>query len=626
SPAAVEQKRQDRCAWAYPRAELRGGMSSVREQRDEGLFRTLTNVFLTDELRADTENAFRARVIVLFAIAVSIWGPIYGAVLYVMEQSVPAVVTLLTATVLIGGSPLLMRRGVSYRVLGHWITFNTFLIVNAVAILGFGSESLWWQCIVVMVAVLLCSIPAGFVWMGVSTLSLSIYYLLVSKGVIARAPFEGITKVYWDFSVMTGLYVVVGLLTFAYESMKTWALDNIRRREAHTRAILGAAPDGIVTLDGQGRIDGMNRAAEDIFGFDFDAQLEHAPFATLVPALVERNPPPGSRESDDTGHRQKWSAAIGQLADWAGQRHETNGVRSDGTRFPLEISVRPIENDDRWVAVVRDITDRKDVERRLEAARDEAVQANESKSAFLANMSHELRTPLNAVIGYSELVGEELADRGHEEVLPDLERINVAGSHLLSLINDVLDISKIEAGRMDLHLEDIDFRSLLGDVVSTAEPLVENNGNRFKVDIEDAPERVEVDRTKLRQMLLNLLSNAAKFTEEAMVRLHVFGESDGEGEWYVAEVIDRGIGISNDRLEELFETFTQADSSTTREFGGTGLGLAITRQFAEMMGGAISVESTPGEGSTFRIKLPVRVSPHLEAVESTSPVRDAASA
>jgi hypothetical protein len=577
-----------------------GDMRSTDTRHDESLFTRLADVFITEDMVEDTERGFRARVIIVFSIAVSIWGPIYALVLYALDRSIPAVVTLLAATVLIGGSPVLMRKGVSHKFLGHWITLNTFLIVNAVALLGFGSESLWWQSIVVVVAVLLCSVKAGVVWMILSAASLLVYFQLVANGTVSTNPFSGRTETLWDFSVMTGLYVVVGLLTFAYEWLKQWALGTIRSREAKTRAILGTAPDGIITVESDGKIDEVNRAAEEIFGFESGQTLEGVPIQTLVPGIED------------------FQTSIQALSE-GDLRHETQGRRRDGSRFPLEVSARPIEDGQQWVLVVRDITDRKRVERQLEEARDEAVRANRSKSAFLANMSHELRTPLNAVIGYSELVGEELEDMGHDEVLPDIERINVAGEHLLSLINDVLDLSKIEAGRMDVYLETVELPPLLEDIVSTARPLVEENGNRFKVDVEDAPERVDVDRTKLRQMLLNLLSNAAKFTEDAIVRLHVFTERDDGVDWYVAEVIDRGIGIGDDELDELFDSFTQADESTTRDYGGTGLGLAITRRFAEMMGGTITVESTLGEGSTFRIKLPVAPSDAADQSGSGEP-------
>jgi PAS domain S-box-containing protein len=527
------------------------------------------------------------------------------------------VVALLTATVLIGGSPLLMRRGVSFDALGHWITLHTFLIVNAVAVLGFGSEPLWWQAIVVMIAVLLCGIRAGLVWTLVSALGLAGYFRAVEAGIIAESPFSGDTAIYWAYSVMVGLYIVVGLLTAAFESLKSWALDSIRSRGAHTRAILGAVPDGIVTLRRDGRIDHMNRAAEEIFGLDAREHDDEGTIVEYVPSLAgppERRAAPRSAtgEERDASSRERASgeATSGEtLERWTGHRYDTQGVRANGTSFPVEVFVQSIEDDDHRVMVVRDITEQHEVQHRLEEAYDEAVRANEAKSLFLANMSHELRTPLNAVIGYSGLVREDLEDMGHEEVLPDLEKVDFAAEHLLSLINDILDISKIEAGHMEVEAQEIDLHALLEDVIGEVEPMMREHGNHFEVDIDEAPDTLEADRAKVRGILLNLLSNAAKFTRDARVELGVWSEERSRRSWCVIEVADEGIGIEEEKLEILFDVFTQADQSSTREFEGTGLGLAITRRYVEMMGGSIGVESTPGEGSTFRVELPARVPP-----------------
>jgi signal transduction histidine kinase/putative methionine-R-sulfoxide reductase with GAF domain len=229
--------------------------------------------------------------------------------------------------------------------------------------------------------------------------------------------------------------------------------------------------------------------------------------------------------------------------------------------------------------------------------------ASQHKSEFLANMSHELRTPLNAIIGYSEMLQEEVEDLGEASLLPDLQKINAAGKHLLGLINNVLDLSKIEAGRMDLFLETFEVGQLVQDVVGVVQPLVEKNGNRLLVDVEDGLGAMHADLTKVRQALFNLLSNAAKFTERGTVELRV-----ARAETSIRfTVIDSGIGMSEEQLGRLFEAFSQAETSTARRYGGTGLGLAISRHFCRLMGGDISVVSQPGQGSTFTIRLPLRV-------------------
>ena len=246
--------------------------------------------------------------------------------------------------------------------------------------------------------------------------------------------------------------------------------------------------------------------------------------------------------------------------------------------------------------------------RELEIASEAAEAANRAKSTFLANMSHELRTPMNAIIGYSEMLTEDAEDDGLDDMVPDLNKINAAASHLLSLINDILDLSKIEAGRMELFLETFDLRQMVDEVASTAQPLLASNNNEFTLNIQDGLGSVHADVTKVRQALFNLLSNAAKFTDSGSITLAVRrDERDGVG-WFVMTVADTGIGIPADKLGKVFEAFSQADESTTRDFGGTGLGLALTKQLCQMMGGDISLESEVGVGSTFTINLPAVVS------------------
>ncbi len=252
-------------------------------------------------------------------------------------------------------------------------------------------------------------------------------------------------------------------------------------------------------------------------------------------------------------------------------------------------------------------------------AREAAEGANRIKSDFLANMSHELRTPMNAIIGYSEMLTEEAEDLGQEGFIPDLKKIHAAGKHLLSLINDVLDLSKIEAGKMTVFVESFEVQTMLNDVVATILPLVEKNHNTLEVRCSDTIGNLSADLTKVRQTLFNLLSNAAKFTEKGTLTLEAERQTlDGEDR-LVFTVRDTGLGMTPEQLTKLFQAFSQADSSTTRKFGGTGLGLAISKKFCLMMGGDISVESAYGKGTSFTFWLPAFVVPVENPSDVSSP-------
>jgi signal transduction histidine kinase/CheY-like chemotaxis protein len=234
--------------------------------------------------------------------------------------------------------------------------------------------------------------------------------------------------------------------------------------------------------------------------------------------------------------------------------------------------------------------------------------ADRHKSEFLANMSHELRTPLNAIIGYSEMLQEDAADLGVEQFTDDLKKINAAGKHLLELINAVLDLSKIEAGKMELYLETFDVAGLVKDIGAVIQPLAARNGNHLELHCPAGIGAMHADLTKVRQALINLLGNACKFTERGTVALDVGRERIDERAWIVFRVRDTGIGMTPAQLARLFEAFAQADAATTRKYGGTGLGLALSRRLCRMMGGDVTVESEAGRGSTFTIRLPARVS------------------
>ncbi|MGA7160951.1 MAG: PAS domain S-box protein [Bacteroidota bacterium] len=307
-------------------------------------------------------------------------------------------------------------------------------------------------------------------------------------------------------------------------------------------------------------------------------------------------------------------------------------IRPDGKDNIIEYTAVPIKMRGKTftIGIDHDVTERTKAEAQikeqikiiekqnleLEKARDLAMEANKTKSAFLASMSHELRTPLNAIIGYSEMILEEMGDANETHYQGDLERIRSAGKNLLELINEVLDLSKIEAGKMELYLEEFQLGGLVDEVVSTVQPLMEKNENTLLVNVTQNIPTVRLDHTKVRQILFNLISNASKFTQKGTITLYadMVSAPDLPGRKITLKVTDTGIGLTEEQIARLFKEFSQADSSTTRKYGGTGLGLAITKRFTDMMNGSIDVQSEPNEGTTFIVTLPL----YIESTEETA--------
>jgi signal transduction histidine kinase/CheY-like chemotaxis protein len=279
-------------------------------------------------------------------------------------------------------------------------------------------------------------------------------------------------------------------------------------------------------------------------------------------------------------------------------RKAAEAIAEEKTREIYDTNVRLQQLNSRLEELVRQRTTE------LAAARDEALRASQAKSDFLASMSHELRTPLNAIIGYSEILLEESDDLVPPEIRPDLDKIRGAGKHLLALINDILDLSKIEAGKMDVFVESFEVVALIDDVRATVQPMMDRNGNTFEIRCGPDLGMLHSDQTKVRQILLNLLSNAAKFTKQGRIALAARRPTRGGADRLVFEVSDTGIGMTPEQVTRLFQPFSQADASTTRNYGGTGLGLAITQHFCRMLGGDVTVDSQYGKGSTFAITIP----------------------
>jgi signal transduction histidine kinase/DNA-binding response OmpR family regulator len=595
----------------------------------------LADRFLPDDFDHTIEQLFRARVVVALSFSLSIFGPIYAYILYSLTGSAPQAIATLLATAGVVAGPFLLRQGLPFLLLGNWVTFCGYALFVYVSTQSTAPSVLIWQVVFLIIAALIAGKKSALGWVVVMSATTAYFYLEMLPNVPETGVLLSRADLLWEMSLIIGMFVAVLVLTLSYEALKNWALDQFRRKEAHTRAILEAAPDGIITLTEEGRIADFNPAAQRLFGYESSA-IEWAPITTVVPAIEHAPPEAGDAEIEDISDGQLFEAAPdidagapGGLGAWVGRSYESEAMRKNGERFPVELSVTRIQKDDRLVLIVRDISARKESRRALQNARDQAVEANEAKSRFLANISHELRTPLNAIIGYSELICEDLAyiegpeqleQFDPETVTVDIEKIGRAGKHLLSLINQILDLSKAQAGKMELYNEKVDILDMIDEVTETIQPVIDKNHNTLRIDTADAPRTMHVDRMKLRQILINLLSNASKFTDEGLVRVNAFAETQRGDDYVIFEVIDRGIGIPEEKLEKLFEAFQQADESTTREFGGTGLGLTICRHFTELMGGEIEVESKHGQGSTFRVKLPVDARQRDEDDGSNDPV------
>ncbi len=389
------------------------------------------------------------------------------------------------------------------------------------------------------------------------------------------------------------------------------AEETVQRETAYLANLVETAQEGIVMLDDMGRITRFNSEFCRMFGYDASEVLGKPIDDLIIPdefqeealRLTDRILK-GSRFVLESIRRRKDRSLI--HVSIIGSPILISGQQAGGYVIYRDISERKLAEQD-LLESQRQLREANALlassNTQLMQAKNMAEEASRAKSTFLANMSHELRSPLNAILLYSELMLEEVAEQGLKELLGDLGRIQSAGKHLLGLIDDILDLSKIEAGRMNVYIEECQLPTLIAGITATTDSLVSKNHNRLVVDADPSILSIKTDIKLLRQTLFNLLSNAAKFTQDGTITLAV--HPDSEDDRYVCfTVSDTGIGMTSEQMACIFQEFTQADGSTTRKYGGTGLGLTLCRKFLNLLGGEIRVSSTPGKGSTFTVRVP----------------------
>ncbi|HAA53794.1 MAG TPA: hypothetical protein DCE42_03525 [Myxococcales bacterium] len=465
-------------------------------------------------------------------------------------------------------------------------TALTMTFYSATRLGGMDAYVMSWLVLLPFLVTIVFESRAGLWTTIITILSLVILLVLDLNGLVLQPVLSKTTITYLEFAHLSmGIAFCYGL-GLGYEQIIGRKKLQLQRSERHFRSLVERTQDLIFTLDREAKVvyaaPSMVALFGDVVGLDICDIFSKADPGDCHETLFRVFDTPAKQEHLTFHH-----------------------ILADDTKLIFECWMQNLFDEpdiQGCLCVARDVTERYRLQA-LQRERDIAESANRSKTMFLANVSHELRTPLNAVIGYSELLQEQAEDRGEDNLSKDLGRIHSSAHTLLALINELLDLSKIEAGKLEIVAEEFDIEDLLREVVDTVDPLMQKNANHFKL-IPISGVKMYTDRLRLRQVLLNLLSNASKFAQNKPVRLIACHDDKIHQVYFQVE--DEGIGIPPEKLDKIFDSYTQADDDTSHRFGGTGLGLSITRQLCEMMNGTLTVRSELGKGSKFRIQLPMR--------------------
>jgi signal transduction histidine kinase len=540
---------------------------------------------IPQECRKSAEEELRASIVVVGSLTLSLFAVFFSWLSYFTFGSPSSALVIGVLACAFISTPFVLRLSRNTYLTGHWITFFFGLTLAGLPLIhgGAGAPSLVGFIVLPLFASQLNGTRAAICWTVIGFTTIVTYLgLALGTNVEISQVLDAHALFVFNQTVLAAVTLLVLLLTLCYEHLRTLMAGEVTAREVELDAILDATSEAIMTFDEDGILESCNKSTRKLFGVR--AGVGESFFSIIL---------------DESGE-----PCLDELPS-LGQPHE-GWIRAGARLAPVEFTLNRYEITGmvRYAMSLRDVSERVMQTAALERAYQDALQASQAKSQFLANMSHELRTPLNAIIGYSELIREEAEEITLEDALPDMDKIESSARHLLTLISEILDLSRIEAGRMDLFVEEFDVAVLVHDVHSTIAPIAKSNANEVILDVDEQLPKLRSDRIKVRQILLNLASNATKFTTSGQVRISANLPAKNAGGGIVLTVSDNGIGIPKEQIAKLFEAFNQGDNSVRRAYGGTGLGLTITRHLVHLLGGRIEVESEVGVGSRFAITLP----------------------